>query len=104
MHDGAYTSLRAAVEHHVDPASALLNYDETQLSAEMQPLVMDDTDTLNAMIANLDADAGGIFLDVGDVDDIMAFLEALTDEAAKDMSGLVPDSVPSGLPVDVVAP
>ena len=104
MHDGAYTTLRAAIEHHVDPAASLLNYDNSQLSAAMQPLVLDDSTTLNAMIAALDDDAGAIFLDVGDVNDLLAFMDALTDEASRDMSALVPSSVPSGLPVDGAAP
>jgi hypothetical protein len=34
------------------------------------------------------------------VDDITEFLKALTDPAARDLNRFVPDSVPSGLPVD----
>jgi hypothetical protein len=34
------------------------------------------------------------------VDDITEFLKALTDPGARDLSRVVPDSVPSGLPVD----
>jgi hypothetical protein len=36
----------------------------------------------------------------GTVDDITEFLKALTDPAARDLNRFVPDSVPSGLPVD----
>ncbi len=35
-----------------------------------------------------------------EVDELVAFLEALTDPSARDMSEVVPDSVPSGLPID----
>ena len=33
------------------------------------------------------------------VADLVAFLKSLTDPAARDLSGIVPASVPSGLPV-----
>jgi len=33
------------------------------------------------------------------VADLVAFLKSLTDPAARDLSGIVPTSVPSGLPV-----
>ena len=32
--------------------------------------------------------------------DLVAFLRSLTDPAARDLSSLVPQSVPSGLPVE----
>jgi hypothetical protein len=31
--------------------------------------------------------------------DVVAFLKSLTDPSARDLSGLVPPAVPSGLPV-----
>jgi len=33
------------------------------------------------------------------VDELVAFLKSLTDPAARDLSSLVPASVPSGLPI-----
>jgi cytochrome c peroxidase len=33
------------------------------------------------------------------VEDLLAFLRALTDPSSRDLSGVVPESVPSGLPV-----
>jgi hypothetical protein len=32
--------------------------------------------------------------------DLLAFMDALTDPEAKDLSGLIPNAVPSGLPVE----
>lgn len=101
MHNGAYTTLRAAVEHHFDPASSLMNYDASQLSMEMQALVMDDATTLTAIIEGIDEDSGGVDLSETQLNDLMAFIEALTDPAAVDLTHLIPTSVPSGLPVDV---
>jgi cytochrome c peroxidase len=99
MHDGAYTTLRAAIEHHIDPASALMSYDAGQLPSVMETLVLDDQTILAAMIAGLDDNAGAE-LSATEVDDLVAFVEALTDPAATEMSQLVPRTVPSGLPVD----
>ena len=30
-HTGAYSTLRAVVEHHINPANALFNYDQSQV-------------------------------------------------------------------------
>ena len=100
MHNGAYTSLRAVVEHQLDPVSGLMSYDPTQLSVAMQELVLEDDATMDAMIDNLDELVVAATLSSEQVDDLVAFLEALTDPAAVDMSALVPTSVPSGLTVD----
>ena len=35
----------------------------------------------------------------GEVSDLLAFLESLTDPSSRDLEALVPESVPSGLPV-----
>ena len=42
---------------------------------------------------------GPIALTDAEVNDLLAFLESLTDPASRDRSALVPDAVPSGLPV-----
>jgi hypothetical protein len=34
------------------------------------------------------------------VDKLVAYMGALTDDAARDLSYIIPESVPSGLPVD----
>jgi cytochrome c peroxidase len=100
MHDGAYTTLDGAVRHHLDPATALRNYDVTQLAADMQSTFQGDEPTLAAILANLDPlVAQPLSLSDAEVNDLLTFLEALTDPAAADLSGDIPDSVPSGLPV-----
>ncbi len=100
MHDGAYTSLANAVRHYDNPVRSLQNYNTGQLSALMQPLV--DTDATRNQ-ARADALSGVLRpapnLRGNDVADLVAFLEALTDDASRSMAGEVPASVPSGLPV-----
>ncbi|MCK6557057.1 cytochrome-c peroxidase [Candidatus Binatia bacterium] len=100
MHDGAFTTLRGAVEHVLDPARSLRQYDVAQLSEELQPTFQGDDATIEAILAGLDPDiATPRLLSEQQVDDLMSFLEALTDPAAGDQSRDIPDSVPSGLPV-----
>jgi cytochrome c peroxidase len=52
------------------------------------------------MAATLDALVRSpLTLSDAEVDDLVAFLRSLTDPAARDLSGTIPPSVPSGLPV-----
>ncbi len=100
MHSGAYTTLTAAVAHYRNPAQSLRNYNPNQLRADLRGEVH-TADQLNAGILNtLDPLVNApINLNQGDVADIVAFLESLTDPNATNTVGIVPPSVPSGLPV-----
>ncbi|HVO26618.1 MAG TPA: cytochrome c peroxidase [Candidatus Margulisiibacteriota bacterium] len=100
MHDGAYTTLEGAVRHVLDPTTALRHYDVSQLAPDMQSTFQGDEQTLTAILANLDPlVATPQRLSDDEVNEILTFLEALTDPAAADLSSDIPDSVPSGLPV-----
>ncbi len=100
MHDGAFTTLRATVVHHLDPARSLRNYDVSQLSPLLQETFQSDEATIEAILANLDPlVATPQTLSDEQVNELLAFLEALTDPAALDLRGDIPTSVPSGLPV-----
>jgi cytochrome c peroxidase len=53
------------------------------------------------MVASLDSRVQApLTLSDADVADIVSFLRSLTDPRASDLSGTIPASVPSGLPVD----
>jgi cytochrome c peroxidase len=99
FHDGAYTTLEAAVRHMLDPAPALSAYDPSQLPESMR-LVYDDPERIATVLDYLDARLTPRTLDDGDVADLIAFLEALTDPRVDEIATRVPDRVPSGLPVD----
>jgi len=100
MHDGAFTTLRAAVLHHLDPATSLRHYDVGQLAPLMQGTFQGDQATIDAILANLDPlVATPKHLSDEQVNELLTFLEALTDPAASDLRGDIPSSVPSGLPV-----
>ncbi|MGH7534739.1 MAG: cytochrome-c peroxidase, partial [Gemmatimonadales bacterium] len=100
MHDGAYTTLEAAVRHYIDVPQALAGYDVSQLPPDLQPTYQGDAPTISAILATLDSRvADPLDLSDGDITRIVGFLRSLTDPAALDLSAQVPASVPSGLPV-----
>lgn len=99
MHNGAYSSLEAVILHHLNPREAVANYDFGQLSALM--LAEDSGDTA-VHTAALNAPSFAMptrDLTDAEIAELIAFLEALTSPTATDLSHVVPDAVPSGLPV-----
>ena len=100
MHDGAYTTLEAAVRHYIDVELALRSYDPSQLREDLRTTYAPSPSTLDAMVASLDSRVPPVALSDAEVADIVAFLRSLTDPAASDLSATVPATVPSGLPVD----
>jgi cytochrome c peroxidase len=100
MHDGAYTSLARAVQHYANPVGNLFGYDEGQLVPLLRSTVDRDVTRNQARadaLSNILRPAPR--LAPADVDDLVAFLEALTDPRAAALQGEIPASVPSGLPV-----
>ena len=100
MHNGAYATLEAVVEHYNDVPRSLREYDVSQLDPSLRASHHADQATINAILASLDGRLR-LPLELTDAElaDLVAFLEALTDPSARDLSALVPASVPSGLPV-----
>jgi len=100
MHDGAYTSLEAAIAHYDDPVGSLFAYDATQLRPLLQASVDRDAGRNQA---RADALSGALRpsprLTPQDVGDLVFFLRTLTDPSSRDLSSEAPASVPSGLPV-----
>lgn len=102
-HNGAYTSLEAMVRHHLDPVGSLRAYVEantTYSDGEFDTdfkLMVNELDVIEIAAAN---ELSPIDLTDQEVSEILSFLESLTDyDAIKGRLG-VPESVPSGLPVD----
>lgn len=103
-HAGAYDSLAAIVQHHLNPVDSLYNYDQSQAKLPPHPeldehdfAIMNDAGRLAAI-----ADANELDrtrLSPGDLQDLMEFLHALTDPASLDLRNDAPFTVPSGLPV-----
>jgi cytochrome c peroxidase len=100
MHDGAYVTLEAAVRHYLNTNTSLRTYDAAQLREDLRASHVSDPSTLDAMASTIDALVQSpLALSNAEVDDLVAFLRSLTDPAARDLSGITPSSVPSGLPV-----
>jgi cytochrome c peroxidase len=100
MHDGAYTTLEAAVRHYLDTGQALRSYDVTQLREDLRASYVSSSSTLDAMAASIDPLVRhSLTLSDSEVGDLVAFLKSLTDPAARSLSSAIPASVPSGLPV-----
>ena len=99
MHDGAFTSLRAAVVHHLDAAASLRSYDPSanglpaDLAGPLGPIA--------PVLGALDPLLRPVALTPGQVDDLVAFVEhGLLDPRARPerLHGLVPKALPSGRP------
>ena len=102
MHNGAYPTLEAVIRHYNDPLLALRTYDAAaQLPPQFQPLHHPERALVDSVAATIDfrLRTNQNFSDQ-DRGDLVAFLKSLTDPAARDLSALAPDRVPSGLPVD----
>ncbi|HEX6135544.1 MAG TPA: cytochrome c peroxidase [Longimicrobiales bacterium] len=100
MHSGAYSTLEAVVEHYNDVPTALRSYDVLVHAPALAGSHHGDDATVDAVLATLDHRLRAP-LDLTDeqMQDLVAFLKSLTDPAARDLSALVPATVPSGLPV-----
>lgn len=102
MHNGAYATLEATVRHHLYPIRNLRRYAPTgHLPDALQKSVHNDELTISAIYSTLDPlVATPPELTEEEFDNLIAFLDALTDPAARDMGHVVPDAVPSGLSID----
>jgi cytochrome c peroxidase len=113
-HAGAYTSLRAAVIHMLNPGEAIANYDFSQLNSGVQATNM-TSNTQQALsqlekhrAATLKVVLDDVVFNDDDVADLVEFLRTLTDPCVKDRSCLapwIPDSQvgdPDGLRLNAV--
>ncbi len=105
MHNGAYTTLDETVRHHLDAQEWCEQYDYEQLPADIRSDLVVKTGAMTEMIERIDPLAvEPLPLTDAEIAQILAFLEALTDPAAADLSHVIPETVPSGLPVHDGAP
>jgi cytochrome c peroxidase len=95
-HDGAIVSLRDFISHYSESDLKLGAFDPMQLEHRLRGTVLPDAD---AILAQRDTLLDGVVLTDDVVDDLMSYMSALTDDAARHLNHLVPDRVPSRLPV-----
>lgn len=95
-HAGQFVDLREFVDHYSESDEKLRHYDVTQLEPALRATLLDNAD---AILATRDTIISGVVLPADVVDALAAFMRALTDPAALELESLIPDRVPSGLPV-----
>jgi cytochrome c peroxidase len=101
MHAGAYPTLESVVRHYNNVDSAARHYDVSQVAPGLRDSYHGDQATIGAVLATLDQRLREpIRLSAEEQEDLVAFLKALTDPAARDLSELMPSRVPSGLPLN----
>lgn len=104
-HTGAYNSLKAVVEHHLDPITSLEKYNTRQaVLPKNEAFALVDFNAHNNLTLRqkiIEAnELQPMVLSKTEIGDLLEFLRALTDWNALDMTWMIPDSVPSGLPVE----
>jgi len=100
MHNGSITTLEGVVRHHLDARQSLWAYDSTQLAYEMQEQVHHSLDVLEEVERGLDTGVEtSVTLSDHEVADVVSFLEALSSPRIDELVFLIPDRVPSGLPL-----
>jgi cytochrome c peroxidase len=95
-HDGSIASLRAFVEHYSESDLKLLSFDAMTLPSSLRGMLLP---TSHEILLQRDPLITGVVLTPDIVDKLMAYMGALTDDAARDLTHLVPRRVPSRLAV-----
>jgi cytochrome c peroxidase len=96
-HDGAFTDLRAFVDHYSESDLKLWSFTTSHLEPLLQPTMRA---TVEQILASRDTLLRGVVFPDQTIDEVTAFMLALTDPAARDLAGVVPAEVPSGLSID----
>ncbi len=89
------------MEHYDRIDTRLFSYDVTQVEPALQGTLLDNfSEILATRDTALLIDGQPLTFSGAETADMVEFLRSLTDDAARDLSGLAPASVPSGLPID----
>lgn len=102
-HAGAYGTLESVIRHHLDPVKSLNEFDRGFLRLADFPgasdfNILDDPDEMAAIAAANELEPQTLSNE--EVNQLLAFLNSLTDPFSSNGRLGIPKSVPSGLPVD----
>ena len=104
-HSGAYPDLESIIRHHMNPVESLLAYNrelvelpEHPVQSKLDFIIMDYATEFEAIVRS--NDLSPFELSDEQIDRLIDFMHALTDETSLYGRLGPPDSVPSGLPVD----
>jgi cytochrome c peroxidase len=96
-HNGAFFSLREFVAHYSESDIKLRNFDITQLETLLQGTVLSNFEDI---LATRDPLLQDVKFDDLTIDQVTEFMKALTDPSARNLTGVIPGHVPSGLTID----
>jgi cytochrome c peroxidase len=96
-HDGAFTDLRAFIDHYSESDVKLRAFTDAHLEPLLRGTMLA---TAEEILATRDTLLNGVVFPPVVVDEVTAFMAALTDPAALNLGAVVPAAVPSGLPID----
>lgn len=96
-HDGAIVDLRDFIAHYSESDLKLNTYSVLQLEPLLRPTLQPN---FAAILATRDPLLDGVVFDDQTIDEVTAFMLALTDPAARNLDALIPAQVPSGLTID----
>jgi cytochrome c peroxidase len=100
MHSGAYPTLEAVVRHYNNADSAQRNYNPSHLAPAVRAMHHGDPATFKAVLETMDFRLREpLRLTATEQAELVAFLKSLTDPSARNLTAIVPASVPSGLTV-----
>lgn len=100
MHNGAYETLEDAVRHHLNASLSLGAYSGEQLASDLRQTIRNESAVVAEVMSTLDPlMTVQRDIDGEEFDKLIAFLHAQTSPSAVDLAHLVPESVPSGLPI-----
>ena len=100
FHDGTFATLESVVAHYNDVPKSLRNFDPTTLPPAARGGYHGDPAIIDSILSTLDFRLREpLKLSDTQQHELVAFLKSLTDPAARDLTGIAPASVPSGLPI-----
>lgn len=104
-HNGAYPTLEGIIRHHLNPVKARAEWTRDMANLPSVPWLEDidfviQSDKLEMARQRAKLDIEPVDLSDQEVEDLVAFMHALTGKTALKRPSGVPETVPSGLPVD----
>jgi cytochrome c peroxidase len=100
FHNGSFPTLESVVAHYNDVSTSLRTFDPATLPAALRDSYHGERATIDSIIQHLDFRLREpLRLTEAQQRDLVAFLKSLTDPAARDLSGIAPATVPSGLSI-----
>ena len=95
-HTGVIGSVRGFIEHYSESDKKLMDFDPSSLEPSLRGTLLANAADI---LAQRDTLLQGVVLTPALVEQLTVYMLALTDDAARNLSHLVPQRVPSGLPM-----